>query len=199
MISKLLQRIRTKEVYCVISSHWVPEKDTVAHLEDDYACMDCVSDHANPGRFEKYVHNPEELGTVLILDHWSRNDGADEYMHAQGWGYCGLFDKYLLYEDDQGFVTYDEFPTREKATEQYERWFNDGWGAQEDDAYISYESHRPEIYFNGKPLEVWPDATGELTERRMLARIRLEMIRTGFYPNVWIDQGRGSLRLVKEL
>jgi hypothetical protein len=168
--------------------------EPVAEIGFDCICITCVEGHKGPGKFEAY--EGEDLGKVLLLDHFAGISMEDDYMWNDGWGYCGRFDNYLLFVDTNGFVTFEEFDTVDKADQYFMRLYKEGWGAQEDDAYIGEDGS---VWFSGKAVHVWENKNGEITERRRLAAIRLEMSKQGFYPNVWIDNGRGNLSLVENL
>jgi len=167
----------------------------VAKLEDSYCCARCVDDNSGRGKFEGNSSSRGDLGKALILYAWCMMSSEDDFMSSEGYGYCGLFGRYLLFEDTSGFVTFSDEGTPEKAQSEFDRLYKDGMGASEDDAYISCDMGRWYVSFGGKELKVWPNRMGELTERRCLAAISLEMRRTGFYPNVWEEYGYG-VRLV---
>lgn len=181
----------------------LPDREPVITLENSMACEICVEQHRGPGKFEAYRNDPEALGTVLILYQWMLDGSADESM-SNGYQWCDRFGKYLLYGDDRGFVEYQENVDATAATKQFEDWYSDGMGASEDDAYIFTGNRGWEASFEGKHLNVPPyrDPYGNeiapASRQRALAAIRLEMCRTGCYPNVWEEYGYG-VRLVKEL
>ena len=192
-----------QEVPCSVGNHHVPRFHTVAELNEDYCCLDCAQQYNNRGRFEKYVDfsdDPEfgALGTCLILYSWAQQSSEDEFMSHDGMGYCGRFDNFLLYQDTQGFYEYEEFTTPQLAEKQFQSIYEDGMGASEDDAYIGTDRGRWTAYMDGKSLNIWPRNDGTIDRQRALARVRLEMIRTGYWPNVWEEYGYG-VRLVKEV
>lgn len=152
-----------------------------------------------------YVCEGEQVGhkfdsaAALVLYEWDMNGSADDFMSSEGWGYCAQFGRWLLVNDDRGFVSAHEYADVAKATAEFAEWYAEGWGADESDAYVSHEGYgRVHVSFDGKSLDVWaPRHTDGITERRALARVRLEMMRTGYYPNVWLVNERGTLSLVK--
>jgi hypothetical protein len=136
------------------------------------------------------------MGEALILYQWSLDSGEDDYMTSTAWGYCGRFGDFLLTEDMSGFIEYQQYDSEDEAIKWYDRLYSDGWGANEFDAYIYHEWNRGwQASFDGKNLEVPPYCTRHGTKiappsrQRALARIRLEMMRTGYYPNVWEESG----------
>jgi len=168
----------------------------LAVIDGHYVCADCVHDHDSPGKFEGH-RDRNELGKALIL-YAMMGDGSYEDDHmSDGWGnYCARIGRYLVMEDDRGFVSFEEFASDALADKRFTELFDDGMGACEDDAYVEHGGWgRFHVSFNGKPLHVWANNFGEITERRCLARVRLEMMRTGYYPNVWIVNDHGNLTL----
>jgi len=177
-------------------------------IDDHHICVSCVTSHNHPGKFEKYswynTTNPpnlEELAKVLILYSFSLNNSEDAFCNSEGWGYLGQFGNYLLTEDTQGFVEFEEFDSPEAAYKEFERLFNDGWGADEYDAYIESNGFKYSVSFLGKSLEVWTNNRGTdydqgITLRRCRARVRLEAIKTGMYPNLWYVSDHGNLSLL---
>jgi hypothetical protein len=177
----------------------------VVRLEGTTCCYFCVEEHDRSGMFQVYQDRPEELATCLILDAWNSLGEEDDFMSNEGWGYCARFGQYLLMQDSSGFITYEDYDTEEKAQKRYDELYEDGWGADENDAYIGQDRGKWIAVFEGKHLDIWSphhkryDYDEGITRRRALARVRLEMMRTGYYPNVWEEHERGGLTLIKEL
>lgn len=169
--------------------------------EPSYCCADCIAEHDGLGKFEAHRHDRAELGKALILYAWSMDSSEDDFMSSEGWGYCGMFGRFLLIIDDRGAVSFQEYSDVDKAQATFDHYYSEGWGASESDAYVGHEGYgRLSVSFDGKPLDVWaPRHTDCISERRALARIRLEMMRTGYYPNVWMVSDHGNLRIVKGL
>lgn len=162
-------------------------------LEDiGAACIACAMAHDTPGKFEGNG-DLEGIATALVLYAAAGESGEDDFMSSDGWGYCGQFGQYLLFEDTQGFVTYADYGTVERAQMRFSDFYDDGWGASEDDAWISEDRGRFYVTFDGKELDLWPNNHGEISERRAVARVRLESMRTGYWPNLWIAGERGDV------
>jgi hypothetical protein len=177
------------------------------NLEDSWICDACVRNNNGFGAFGQYKVDDDAdyedfipLATCLILDRWSMNGMEDDYMSNEGWGYVGRFGKYLFYHDDQGFKSFEEYPDDARAQAEFDRLYKDGWGASENDAYIEGRN----VSFDGKPLDVWGRGKWGhpvvpwrgVDERRCIARVRLEAMKTGYYPNLWIVSDHGNLTLV---
>jgi hypothetical protein len=134
---------------------------------------------------------------------YSLDSGAeDDWAHSEGWGYLARMGKWIVSEDTQGFVYARDCDTPERADREFQILYDEGYGADEDDAYIAYDSGRWHVTFEGRDLNVWPtqrsrhDYDEGITERRAIARVRLEAMRTGFYPNAWLVNDRGDMRRV---
>lgn len=173
--------------------------DAVVTVEDSTVCVHCVDEHNSPfGRYSGCRDDAESLGTLLLLEAWDMNSGADDFMSNDGWGYCARIGRFLYVHDSQGFLSYTEYRDDAAAEKEFNDLYLQGWGADETDAYVSWDRGRVYISFEGKELDIWrPRHAPEweaITERRALARVRLEMSRTGYYPNVWIVDERGGLR-----
>lgn len=161
-------------------------------MEDSFCCADCVSAHDGLGKFE--AHSPSvnrstrgDLARALILHAWTMGGMEDDRMYQEGWGYCAMFGRYLVVEDDRGFFTFEEFDTVEKAQKEFDRLYSDGWGASEDDAYISFDRGLYEVSFNGKHIGTFE------RESRARAAISLAMRESGYYPSVWIVNDHGNI------
>lgn len=172
-----------------------------AKLNESVCCVVCAEDHDSPGQYEAYKGNLENLGKCLILNEWSMTGGEDEQMSSEGWGYCALMGKFLFQQDGRGFKTFTEHESEEAARKAYDDLYKEGWGATEDDAYISNDRGRWYIQMNGEEVKVWGRRGVEegITLKRCIARVRLEMSKTGFYPNVWIVGERGNMTLVERI
>jgi hypothetical protein len=163
--------------------------------------MVCATDHNRSGKFERYAcsdptyFDPETMGKALLLYAFDGQD-ADDQMWNDGWGSCYRYGNYLVMEDSQGFVTFEEFKDEEAADKKFNEWYMDGWGADEDDIYIVYEHYRGwQAWESGKQIKVWaPRHTDVISRRRVLAAVSLHMRHTGHFPNVWEDQERGTVK-----
>lgn len=185
---------------CIVCERYFHDDDIVATVTDDsssvtvasensaHCCAHCAEEHSGHGKFEA----ADDVATALVLYQWSMTSSEDDVMTNDGWGYVGRFGRYLLMEDDRGFVTYEEYDDAVKADARFEGIYNDGMGAQEDDAYIGHETyHGWRVSFAGKMLDVPARPDGSTDERRALAVVVLEMYRTGYFPNVWRENHYG--------
>lgn len=152
-----------------------------------YACEDCITAHDGLGKFEG---NGNDLAAAIVLYAWSMDSGEDDFMSSESWGYCGRFGKWLLFEDERGFVYAQEYPTVEAAVKEFDSLHDDGWGYQEDDYSISFERGHWYAYDGGKEI-------GRYERRsRALAAVSLEARRSGYYGSCWEDYGN-SIRSVR--
>ena len=173
-------------------------------LEGTYICPSCIEDHDGPGKFEAY-HDPEDLAKVQIIYHWMLDGMEDDQMWNEGWGYCGRFGQFLLMVDDRGFVTYEEYNDKADAENSFQSLWEDGWGANESDAFIGHERGEWYVSFDGEPLQVWGRGTHGhpltrnegIDQRRCIARVRLEAMKTGYYPPLWYQSDHGNLSLLR--
>lgn len=178
---------------------------TIAGTAHAYACALCVDEHDSPGAFEQYRHDRHALGLALILEAWSNDGAEDDRMYSEGWGSCERFGRFLFTVDTSGFRSFEEYATDAKAEEEFTRYYLAGWGASEFDAYVSQEWNGRgdvsgwHVSFDGKSLDLWPRNDGTCDERRALARVRLEMMRTGYYPDVWRQGERGDVSHVSNI
>jgi hypothetical protein len=168
-------------------------------MEGSYCCSQCVADNLESHKFGTYATRGD-LARCLLLYAWS-GSGEDDFMSSESYGYCGRFGRYLLFEDSQGFVSYEDCGTEEKADKEFQRLYADGMGASEFDAFIYWDRNGYAVSFEGKPLEIWPAwnkrySDEGITRRRAIARVRLESLRTGYYPNLWEESERGGLTLL---
>ncbi len=182
-----------KRMLCNRADFLTPGIPYVAKLDDDYACADCVRAHESDRHYAAVRGSRGTLGIALILE--SRMWESEDDSMANDWsGYCGRFGSILLTVDCEGNVDYTEYSTEDHAAKVFDDWYDDGMGAQEDDGYIESDGFRYHVSFNGKPLDVWaPRHTDEITMRRCIARIRLEAMRQGYYPNLWFVSDHGNL------
>lgn len=181
--------------------------EKAAEIGADACCMICAEEHNHPGKFQAYgavepdifrQHYAEQMGKCLLLYEWMSE--GDDHMSNEGWGYCARIDNYLVYEDTQGFVTFDEFGSSERAEEEFYKLYKLGWGASESDYYITWDRGKYRAYDgdSGKAIELWPDIHGEIGRRRALAAVSLHMRRTGYWPDVWEEGERGNITNVSE-
>ena len=145
----------TKATEALETGEFPPVVSYCAVLRDDvngspfYCCADCGE--PRPGKFEGNGDR-NGRGIAQILYSWSMSSSEDDIMTSEGWGYCGRFGKFLLMEDSQGFVTYSDEGSEEAAEKEFSRLYAEGWGADEDDAYISPQGYgrKPYVSFGSK-------------------------------------------------
>jgi hypothetical protein len=180
--------------------------EIAAQIDDAVCCRACTESHDGPGAFQVYstgdgYRDLEKLGKCLILHAWLMQGMEDDAMWNDGWGYCARFGEYLFSTDRQGFHSFEEYLSVEAAEKAFMDYYRDGWGASENDAYIENTHHGYEISFDGKSLDVWArqsafDPRG-IDEKRCIARVRLEAMKTGYYPNLWLVFDDGNLTLIE--
>ena len=185
--------------HCIVGEHETTEPQA-AKIEDSACCLPCAEANNHPGKFEKYSDNCGDgepylgdMGKALILYHWMLDSGEDNFMSNQGWGYCGQFGKYLLTEDTNGFVEFEEFDDAAAAQKKFDALYDDGWGASEDDIYVTHYNGKWKAWVCGKEIHVYENHAGEVTRSRVLAAISLHMRKTGYFPSIWEEHERGGL------
>lgn len=193
-LSTFLRPTELRSCQCAVCSRWFAPAD-VFTVEDEpngtvgHACQACAAENNGPGKFEAN-HDDEAVATALVLYAWSMDSGEDDQMSSEGYGYCGRFGRYLLFQDDRGFVTFEECKDVASAVRRFEELYKDGMGAQEDDAYIFFDRGAYHVQIEGKTLGKYE------RETRARAAVSLEARRSGFYPSLWMDLERGGLRNV---
>lgn len=181
--------------------------EAAATIDNDRCCMVCANDHNHSGKFERYAcsdpqyFDAEAMGKALLYYAFLGSGDEDDAMSNEGWGYCARFENVLVFEDTQGFVTYDEFKDTEAAEKKFNEYYIDGWGAQEDDIYITHEMYRGwQAWESGKQIHVWARRNEEYPDRRrVLAAISLHMRKTGYFPNVWEETHHGIKHIGTEV
>lgn len=168
-------------------------KASMFTANEDFVCEPCIRTVSKFGRFEG--HNDEELATAVILYNQMLRGDAVESMHQDGWGSVDTLGEYLLMIDDRGFVTFEDFVGHpDQLTKRWDELHDDGFGFSEDDFIIGEDGT---VWQNGKKLNVYPPRhTDDISDTRRRAAIRLEMMRTGYYPNVWYET-RNGVRIAK--
>ena len=144
----------------------------------------------------------EAMGKCLILYHWMMEGSEDESMHQEGWGGLYRFDPYVLQINDRGFVSFEEYEDSEKLQKAWDEWYNDGWGASEDDIYLQWDRFKGwQIWSSWKEIPVQPSyGKDTVTRNRALAAASLHMRDTGYYPDEWETGERGgSTNISKEV
>jgi len=173
---------------CVACDAWRAESETEAvTLDPDtlYVCDQCVEDAEGPGRFER------SADALTLALHSLSLDGEDFFLTDDWQGYIGQFGRHVLTIDHDGFVESQSFTTPEKAYAWIAGVERDGFGANEDDAWISYEPRGLEVSFAGEHIGTFK------TLRRARAAVSVEMRKQGYFPNVWLAGEHGpSVRMI---
>lgn len=191
---------------CIVGHHTTTAVKA-ATIAEASCCLPCAVANNHPGKFQKYSsmddeafinYCAEDMGKALILYAWRMDGCEDEWMSPEGWGSISRFDNYLLNEDSQGFVDFDEYNTEEEAVKEYEKLYMDGWGQSDDDIYVGWDRNGYKAFQSGKEIDCWADAHGEKDRRRVLAAVSLHMRKTGFYPDVWETSDHGNVTCISK-
>lgn len=172
---------------CIVGDHWVGSRHIVATVEEYRCCGGCVAEHEGPGKFQGFS-DPNSLGIALILHAIDLDGGADDFMSQESWGYMARIGQYIYSTDTSGFVDFTDHNNPEDADKEFNRWYDQGWGASEDDAWIGDDRSGYGVAFDGKHIGVYPRLS------RAKAKVSLLMRETGHYPNVWYEGERGNVR-----
>lgn len=152
--------------------------------DTSFVCHFCIDETASmPGRMEG-IHE-SDLPLALVLDYLAGISMEDYFLSDEGWGYAGVFDRHILTIDCRGFYDVTSFQTHDLAMREVNAMEDDGMGASDEDAYISYGNHGIEVSLAGKHLGTFT------TERRARAAVSVAMRKEGFYPNVWLTGEHG--------
>ena len=156
--------------------------DVVQIGADTYYVCETCSDLSGPGKYQAVDESDwalcvvlEWLAGVSSMDHWLSDES----------GYAGVSDRYMLIEDDRGFVEVREFTSVDAAMREMNSFEDDGFGASDMDAYISCDRNGYGVSFDGKFVGTYG------TERRARAKVSLLMRETGYYPNVYLTGEHG--------
>lgn len=174
---------------CVACDKWKGTRhiaSTVEIEEYEYHLCDACSEE----RSRKF-----DSDTALILYEIDLDGGAQEFMSNEGWGYCSLYERYLLLIC-QGFVHVESYESAEGARKAFDRYYDEGWGYSEDDYVIVQDRGYTEVFEGHKSVfrienEDYPDPL-----RRARAFISLRMRKDGYYPNVWLQHYNGEVRRI---
>lgn len=150
-------------------------------------CDHCLLDADGPGKFEGCR---DDLPLALAL-YALRRDGAYDSELSDDSLSVARFERYLLIEDSQGFVEVREFAGSTTAQAEMDGYEDDGLGASEDDAWLSYQNGGIAVSFAGKHVGTYE------RESRARAAVSLAMRKQGYYPNVWLagEHGPGIRRI----
>jgi hypothetical protein len=148
-----------------------------------YACETCVDALEGPGKHEAVDESDRALCVVL---EYLAGISMEDYMLTDDWqGYVGVFGKYLLLEDGRGFVEVRELADSDAAMREVNGFEDDGFGADESDAWISSERNGYSVSFDGKYIDTYPRLN------RAMAKVSLLMRDSGYYPNVFLAGEHG--------
>jgi hypothetical protein len=169
---------------CVICEKSSQELYEVQVGDDaDQVCEACVEDADGPGRYEGF--HGAELATLLVLERIDLDGGADEFLSDEGNGYLAAIGQYVYCVDSQGFHSYQEERDAAAAVKRLRDAEDDGFGASEDDAYVTFTTHGVEASLAGKSLGTFR------TERRARAAVSVAMRKEGYFPNVFLQGEHG--------
>lgn len=178
---------------CYLCEQWKGDKHRSFTMEfaDGESVDVCDSENCKPS------HRHDGDVRTVVLEKMAGLGMEDDYMSSEGWGYCGRFGNYLLFQDTQGHWESSEYPSVEEAEERYQKLFDIGWGAWEDDAHIYCDRGIYYVTIEGK--EIGRVHSGNCPHdnylRRAKAMVSLEMRKTGYYPNVWLSDDRSMHRI----
>ena len=158
------------------------EMVSVWEQDDHFVCRFCISAADGPGRFEG---NGDSLGLALVLDALSGISAEDHFLTDESYGYVGQFGRHLLVQDDRGFIEARSFASPEAAEREMNGYEDTGFGASEDDGWISYEPNGIYASLSGERLGRFD------TLRRAQAAISVAMRKQGYYPNVFVSGEHG--------
>lgn len=167
------------------SRTYVTHVDVKLADETVRVCDACLEAHDGPGKFEGVGHDDETLATALALYSIDLDGGADFTLSDESNGYAAQIGSFVLTVDDRGFVGVETFESDEKAMNWINRLEDDGFGASEDDGWISYERDGIHASLSGKHLGKFERLT------RAQAAISVEMRKSGYYPNVFLSGEHG--------
>jgi hypothetical protein len=165
---------------CLLGDHFRADRHVYAVEVDGetfYACEACVSQHDGPGAHEGY--SEDSLATLLVLEHLDGDGGADFFLSDES-GYAAQLGRFVYKRDDRGFHSYEEFSSPEEAVKHMNGMEDDGFGADESDAYITFTPRGVEVSFDGKHIGTYE------RESRARAAVSVEMRRSGYFPNVFL-------------
>ena len=162
----------------------------VVGTETFYACDACVDALAGPGKHEGVDESDRALCLVLghlagisFMDHWLTDDYS---------GYVGVVDRFMLVEDERGFVDVRTFKSADEAMRELNSFEDDGFGASEWDGWISSERNGYAVSLDGKTIGTYPRLN------RALAAMAIAQRDAGYYPNTFLSGEHGpSVRRIE--
>jgi hypothetical protein len=164
---------------CIDGTFLADAHVTAVEVEGEtyYVSHAAIEDASGPGRWQG--ETGEQLALGLVLEHLDQDGGADWTLSDES-GYCAQIDRHLLLQDSSGFMEVRSFATAALAEKEMSSYEDQGMGASEDDAYISYENNGIGVSFGGKHIGRFN------TLRRAKACVSVEMRKSGYYPNVFL-------------
>ena len=175
-----------------IQCEWLkPESllETVAIGGDTfYVCDICRNHLAGPGKHQAVAEDDRAL--CIVLYHLYLNDSLDHWLTDENYGFAGIADRFMLLEDSSGFVEVRTFASADAAMREMNSFEDDGFGASEWDAWISEDRGGYAVSFDGKYVDTYPRLN------RAKAKVALLMRDSGYFPNVFLQGERGSVRRI---
>jgi hypothetical protein len=144
-----------------------------------YLCGDCYDIAVTSSKFDSW-----EALALYSLDSGAEDDSCA----SESWGFLARFGSWIFTEDTQGFVYAYDYGTIEKAEREFSSLYDQGYGADDNDAYIGFDHGYYHVVIDSKSIGKYD------RESRALAAISLEARRTGFYPNAWVEANYGLAR-----
>lgn len=148
-----------------------------------YACESCESCMDGPGKHEGVDESDRAL--CVVLEHLAGISWEDYWLSDDYQGYVGVFDRFMLVEDERGFVDVRTFADADSAMRECNSFEDRGFGADENDAYIGISNRGYEVSFDGKYVDTYPRLN------RAMAKVSLLMRDSGYYPNVFLTGEHG--------
>ncbi len=175
-----------------VCCNWLKPNDcleaVVVGSETFYACDVCTDNLEGPGKHQGV--SEDDFALCIVLEHLAGISMEDHMLTDENYGYLGVFDRYMLLEDDRGFVEVRTFADADAAMREANSFEDDGFGADQFDAWITDEWNGYAVSFDGK----YVDRFARLN--RAKAMVALLMRDNGYFPNVWHATERGSVRRI---
>jgi hypothetical protein len=147
-------------------------------------CSDCLAQAEGPGRYDE-IHE-DDLPLAVALYAVALQGGGDWSLSDEwGSGSATKFGRVILVQDERGQLDLREFADAAAAEREMNSWEDDGMGASQDDAWISYTNRGIEVSFAGKHIGTFDRLT------RAQACVSLAMRKEGYFPNVWVSGEHG--------
>lgn len=180
-------------VRCIQCSWLKPEDLTESVTVGDeifYVCTICADNLSGPGKHEGVDESDRAL--CVVLESIAGDSGMDHWLTDDYQGYVGIVDRFMLIEDDRGFVDVRAFASPDAAMREINGYEDDGFGADQHDAWITDERGGYAVSFDGKYVDRFPRLN------RAKAMVSLLMRDSGYYPNVFLSGEHGpSVRRIE--